>query len=279
MVLQEEIHTTLRHISFRLSDIVSEGFKEVREQHMIVQECMQTALVTVEPDDTVSHAVRLLRKHHFHHLPVVESIYPPHAQSKWYDVQESIHVFKGLLTSHDIDTAVLLAERGAKDHPGTPPWQEQRVVDIMQPASIYVTPKTSLAAAAQLLVERGLNCLPVIEPRREGSETQDILVGLITRSDILLAFAQVLGASKPGMEIILHLPQGHMAPLAKALITADILHIPVCSIVLSPSDQQTDYYASLRLRTINPAPFLFRLRTEGITYDDANLLLKGETHV
>jgi len=240
---------------------------------------MQTALVTVEPDDTVSHAVHLLRQYHFHHLPVVQNIYPSHAQSKWYDVRESIHIFKGLLTSHDIDTAVLLAQREAEDHPGTLPWQEQRIADIMQPAPVYVTPTTSLAVAAQLLVERGLNCLPVIEPNRDDTETQDILVGLITRSDILIAFARILGASEPGVEVTLHLPQGHMAPLAKALIAADILHIPVCSIVLSSADQQPGYHASLRLRTINPAPFLFRLRAEGIAYDDANLLLKGGTHV
>src|SRR5436190_22733311 len=103
---------------------------------MIVRESMQTTLVTVAPDDTVSHAVHLLRQHHFHHLPVVESIYPSHAQSKWYDVQESIHVFKGLLTEHDIDTAILLAQSEAEAHPDALPWQEQRIADIMQPMPV-----------------------------------------------------------------------------------------------------------------------------------------------
>jgi acetoin utilization protein AcuB len=246
---------------------------------MIVQECMQTALVTVEPDNTISHAVHVFKQHHFHHLPVVQNIYPAHTQPQWRNAPAPMRVLKGLLTTHDIDMAILLAEQQAEDHPDALPWQEQRIVDIMQPVTVYVTPTTSLAAAAQLLVERGLNCLPVIEPRGEGAETQDILVGLLTRSDILLTFAQVLGASKPGMEITLHLPQGHMAPLARALIAADILHIPVYSIMLSSTDQQGGSHATLRLRTINPAPLLSRLRAEGILYDDMHLPLKGEAHV
>ena len=38
---------------------------------MIVREVMTTRLITVAPDDTLSHAANLLRQHQFHHLPVV----------------------------------------------------------------------------------------------------------------------------------------------------------------------------------------------------------------
>ena len=39
---------------------------------MIVSEVMTTKLVTVAPDDTLSHAANLLRQYQFHHLPVVK---------------------------------------------------------------------------------------------------------------------------------------------------------------------------------------------------------------
>ena len=40
---------------------------------MIVSEVMATKLVTVTPNDTLSHAASLLRQHQFHHLPVVQT--------------------------------------------------------------------------------------------------------------------------------------------------------------------------------------------------------------
>ena len=40
---------------------------------MIVSEVMTTKLVTVTPDDSLSHAANLLRQHRFHHLPVVKA--------------------------------------------------------------------------------------------------------------------------------------------------------------------------------------------------------------
>ena len=47
---------------------------------MIVSEVMTTHLVTVLPDDSLSHAANLLRQHQFHHLPVVRAIHQPKAQ-------------------------------------------------------------------------------------------------------------------------------------------------------------------------------------------------------
>ena len=41
---------------------------------MIVREIMITRLITVTPDDTLSHAANLLRQHQFHHLPVVREV-------------------------------------------------------------------------------------------------------------------------------------------------------------------------------------------------------------
>ena len=231
---------------------------------MIVRTMMTTLLVTVEPEETISHAAHLFRQHQFHHLPVVRSmIHTPTAQAASQNRKPRL-VFQGLLTTQDIEMAVTLTLSG---NPLAGPWQERHVSEIMQHPDVFVTPTTSVAAAAHLLVERGINCLPVIEPDQESNEPQYILVGLLTRSDILLALARVLGAYEPGTQISIQLSDGLMTPLAKALLAADELHVDIGSVLAAPSQQQhTPRTASLRLSTINPGPLLARLKQAGIAY-------------
>src|SRR6266480_1988777 len=204
---------------------------------MIVSEVMTTKLVTVAPDDTLSHAANLLRQYQFHHLPVVkvaktgETFEPNHSTHKTL-------LLEGLLTSQDIELASSSGKWSSSDllHQ---PWQERRVIEVMHRATIRVSPNTSVAAAAQILVERGLNCLPVVEYERTGQtfeeqgseeETQAVLIGLLTRSDLLMALARSLGAFEPGMQLIIPLPLGNLAPLARTLILAAESHIQVRSV-------------------------------------------------
>lgn len=242
---------------------------------MLVREIMQTKLITVEANDTLSHAASLLRQHQFHHLPVVKIIRPsPPAQTS-YQYQRPILFFKGLLTTQDINVAVAIAQQEVSGNPSAHAWQERSISEMMHAPSVSLAPETSVAAAAQLLLERGLNCLPVIESDQEGPVTGAILVGLVTRSDMLVTLARSLGAFEPGTQVTLQLPDGHMAPLAKALLLADQLHIGIGSILTEPKAQR----ASLRLHTINPAPFFIHLEREGVVYALGDVLIKDKDHV
>src|SRR5712691_765203 len=125
---------------------------------MIVSEVMTTKLITVMPDDTLSHAANLLRQYQFHHLPVVRTALTLGGINAG---QGKRLVLEGMLTSQDIDMAAAVGTSSSDIlHQ---PWQERRVLEVMHRATIRVTPTTSVAAAAQILVERGLNCLPVVE--------------------------------------------------------------------------------------------------------------------
>ncbi len=131
-------------------------------------------LVTVAPDDTLSHAANLLRQYQFHHLPVVRGGSGA-AAWLWPSEKKAPLVFEGMLTSQDIDMAVAL-EREGQGGSAREPWQSRRVVEVMHRALIRVTPDTSVAASAMLLVERNLNCLPVIQyesPNTGSDSTQD----------------------------------------------------------------------------------------------------------
>ncbi len=250
---------------------------------MIVSEVMTTKIITVTPDDTLSHAANLLRQYQFHHLPVVKSSRSVGA----VEVDSgSRPILEGLLTSQDINMAAAMGTMSSSELLQRP-WQERRVVEVMHQATIRVTPTTSVAAAAQILVERGLNCLPVVEyerggdqtPEKDEQDTQAVLVGLLTRSDLLMALARSLGAFEPGMQLTIPLPMGDLTPLANTLLLAAELHIQVRSVMAAPLEGSVPLSAAVRLGTINPTPLLVRLQEANIKYSFADLQFEGEAHV
>ena len=243
---------------------------------MIVRDIMKTQLVTVEADDTLSHAANLLRQYQFHHLPVVHKVKITEPQHAEYKSSRAQLVFEGLLGSQDIELAVALSEQEPAGDGSKQPWQEQQVAEFMHSTTISVTPTTSVGAAAQLLVERGMSYLPVVEYGQEDSNALPVLVGLITRSDMLLALARAMGAFEPGMQLDIVLPLGNITPLAKALAIAAEQRIHIRSILAAPLKDGVPRLATLRLGTMNPAPFLKRLKEEGIQYSFADPLAEGE---
>lgn len=243
---------------------------------MIVRDMMKTQLITVEPEDTLSHAANLLRQHQFHHLPVVHKVKVVESAQTEYKRNRTQLVFEGLLGSQDIDLAAALSRQSSSDNGSKPSWQEQRVAEFMHSTALSVTPTTSVGAAAQLLVERGMSYLPVVEYSQEDSTARPVLVGLVTRSDMLLALARAMGTFEPGMQVDIVLPLGHMVSLAKALAIADELRMPIRSLLAAPLKDGVPRLAMLRLGTINPAPLLRRLKEEGIQYSFADPLAESE---
>ena len=252
---------------------------------MIVREVMTTDLVTVTPDNSLSHAANLLRQHQFHHLPVVKAtqmrlkiLNPQNATTPTWPVLE------GLITSNDIELAASLGAENTLTNEQHP-WQERRVAEVMNRSIMRVTPTTSVAAAAQMLVEQGLNCLPVVEyeesfntePGAE-NEQRTFLVGLLTRSDLLIEFARTLGAFEPGMNLFIPLHAGNPTSLAKMLHLAAELHIKIESIIVAPPKDGVPHTATVRIGTINPAPLLVRMQQAGISYSFADFQLEGDTH-
>src|SRR5579863_7569534 len=213
---------------------------------MIVSEIMTTKLVTLNHDDTLSHAANLFRQYQFHHLPVVRTV-----KHRINDVNQTLYqtqmFFEGMITSQDIDLAAVLAKQRASSDILRHPWQEQHVSEVMHRVAVQITPTTSIAAAAQIMVERDLNALPVVEYEHTEQETKVILVGLLTRSGLLTVLAHSLGANEPGMELVVQLPTGDMAPLAQTLLLAKEMHVRVHSIIAAPLTGSVPNTATLRL--------------------------------
>jgi acetoin utilization protein AcuB len=251
---------------------------------MIVSEVMVTDLVTVTPDDSLSHAANLLRQHQFHQLPVVKDTPRLKLLGQQQFTQPSWPVLEGLISSYDIDLAATVGAENSLNN-AQHPWEERRVAEVMNRSNMRVTPTTSVAAAAQMLVEQGLNCLPVVEYEESFNiepgakhEERTFLVGLLTRSDLLMELARTLGAFEPGMNIHIPLHTSNPTPLARMLLMAAELHIKIESIIVAPPKKGVPHTAIVRIGTINPARLLVRLQQAGIPYSFADFQIEEDSH-
>ncbi len=135
---------------------------------MQVVERMKTKLVVASPTDSVAAAWRLLRQHQIRHLPIVE-------EGK----------LVGIVTDRDIrlvfPSALTSGRREQDPHDAL---EKIAVREIMTGQVVTVAPEAPIANVARLLLERRIGGLPVVQGSR--------LVGIITKTDILAAFVDVV---------------------------------------------------------------------------------------
>ena len=127
---------------------------------MIVENRMTKEPITVAPEDLLIRASHKMQAGGFRRLPVV-----------------SDGKLVGIVTERD-----LREHRGHLEH--------TKINGVMTEKPVTVMPATTLEEAAQILLERQIGGLPVVADGR--------LIGIITASDILKAFLDVMGASQGG---------------------------------------------------------------------------------
>jgi CBS domain-containing protein len=136
----------MRHLSYTAS--------------MLAEDVMSRTLVTVATQATLRDAVDLLRSHGVRHLPVLDG-----------------STLAGIVTDRDVKRAtpsVLSGiERDQYDHV----LETIRVAQIMTREPVTVAPRTSLKAVVELLLQRRIGAVPVVEDGR--------LVGIVSERDVL----------------------------------------------------------------------------------------------
>ena len=145
----------------------NQGLYPVGERFMNVVDIMTADPTTILPDATLRHALNLMQEHHFMHLPVLS---------------KNKHLV-GVISDRDcrqaLNSPYILHEK----------WQDEALLDkldvrtFMTPAPIIVEPDAPATEATRLMLTHTIGCLPVMR-----AET---LVGIITRSDILVAFMKM----------------------------------------------------------------------------------------
>ena len=114
--------------------------------------------------------------------------------------------FRRLPVVSDGQLVGIITDRDVRQHAGY--LDRTEVSAAMSKKPIAVTPATTVEAAAQLLLKQKIGGLPVVEKGR--------LVGMITTSDILQAFLDVMGASEETSTRIDFVLQGEGRGLTEA---------------------------------------------------------------
>jgi len=126
---------------------------------MKVRNWMITDLITVSPKDTVESAIQIMQQHSIRHLPVVED-----------------NRLVGLVTESSLRPYL------------SPEKLRLPLREVMIINPITIDPEASIDEAARLIYKYKIGGLPVV--------SQSKLVGIITITDILEAFIELMGILK-----------------------------------------------------------------------------------
>jgi acetoin utilization protein AcuB len=126
---------------------------------MIVKSLMIPAPITVSTEATIQEAIELMKINSIRHLPVV-------------DGRQKL---QGFLTLADLKQALIPSMLG-----------DISLSDLMIKNPICLSPEDDIERAAQLIYKHKISGIPVISRGRK-------LVGIITESDLLRAFIDMMG--------------------------------------------------------------------------------------
>jgi acetoin utilization protein AcuB len=197
---------------------------------------MTQEVVTVGPETTAAEALALCREKGIRHLPVLEG--------GW---------LVGMISDRDLRSATPVL--GDPDRAQA--LERIRVADEMAKEVATVRPEDPIEEAAIEMYERKIGCLPVVD---DG----DLVVGIVTSSDVMRAFVRLVGAHAPGsrVEVALSRRPGAFAGVAGILQSAGV---NIVSVLASSKgeDEAGERVAVFRIDTIDPRRVVESLEAAG----------------
>lgn len=201
---------------------------------------MRGRVITVQRDETVDRAQMLMAIHGIRHLPVLEG-----------------RRLVGVISDRDVLGIMVQQRRGTC---GTragktyflPPGV--RVEEAMTADPVVVASGTDIEEAARLLLTRKIGCLPVVDGER--------VVGIITESDILGVFTEIMGVLESSSRIDIALGRN---PLALER-TSEIIRRhrgKIISVGISPARGGAPRIHHFRLKNCDTAAIAASLRRAG----------------
>jgi acetoin utilization protein AcuB len=202
---------------------------------MLVQDVMQTKLFTVTPETTLAEALRLTGQRGIRHLPVLDG-----------------DQLVGILSDRDLKRATASSAARLEAHEATLS-RRLRVDDAMTRTVITIGPTHAIETAACLMIQERIGALPVTDGDR--------LVGLVTETDVLRLFVRAMGASEPSSRLDIVLGNRPHA-LAEVVHVVETAGAEISSLMTLASEGGFKEVV-MRVRTINPTPVVWSLRTHG----------------
>jgi acetoin utilization protein AcuB len=206
---------------------------------MLVKDRMSRQPITVGPDDTLAHALRLTRKHRIRHLPVVGSD----------------QLLAGIVSDRDI--------RLAMPSPLTVPDAERAdflertpVAAVMSRTVITVAPEETIENAARQLYKHRIGSVPVVDG--EGH-----LHGILSETDILHVFVEILGGAEPSSRIEVALADRPGQLAAAIRVVGEEHRVNIVSIMVPAVRGEARKRAVLHVDTIDPGHLVEALEAAG----------------
>ena len=182
---------------------------------MLVENWMSKDVVTVDVDDSMQYATRLLKEHNIRGLPVMEN-----------------GKLVGIVTDRDLKKASASDATTLEIHELLYMISRIKVKEIMTQDPITIPLDYTIDEAAEVLLENKLSGAPVVDDKGQ-------VVGIITQIDIFRVIISLTGARKKGIQFGFQLEDrpGSIKEVA------DIIRKYGCRImsILSSHDDQVDY--------------------------------------
>ena len=148
---------------------------------MFVKQRMTANPFTVTPDVSIPDALAVMEEHGVRHLPVVDA-----------------GAVVGVISRNDIAAASPSKATTLSAQEATYLISKLRVVKVMSRPAVVISPDALLEEAATVLRDGKIEMLPVV--------ADGALVGVITESDILDAFIDILGFRDVGIRLTIEAP-------------------------------------------------------------------------
>lgn len=201
---------------------------------MLVEEIMNTEVITLPPSATIAEALTLLQKHRIRHIPIID------------DETQVI----GIVSDRDVRDA----------SPSTFLKQSEKVLQneiqtIMSQPVVTVHPLDFVEEVAGIFYDEEFACVPVIRDNK--------LVGMVTEKDMLYTLIHVTGTNVQSSHIEVKVPH-------KPGILPEVASIfgkrktNITSVLVYPYKNDPNYKVLVfRIQTMNPMPVIEDLREAG----------------
>lgn len=139
---------------------------------MQVKDWMATDVVTVGRNDDLRLVGDIMAEHQIRHIPVLED----------GDIV-------GIITQRDLFQARMSSTMGYGEMGQRAFLHTVWVKEVMTHPVITIGPEMSVAAAAEMIVDKGIGCLPVVENGQ--------LVGIVTKTNLLQCLRTLATSDAP----------------------------------------------------------------------------------
>ncbi|WP_430784735.1 acetoin utilization AcuB family protein [Virgibacillus flavescens] len=202
---------------------------------MLVEEIMNTNVITLSAKSTIAEALKLLQEHRIRHIPIIDS------------ERQVI----GIVSDRDVRDA----SPSSFDTESTENVLQNEIQSIMSHPVVTVHPLDFVEEVAGIFYDEEFACVPVVN--------NNMLVGMVTEKDMLYTLIHITGTNVQSSHIEVKVPhKPGILPEVASVFGKRKMNIT--SVLVYPYKKDPDYKVLVfRIQTMNPMPVIEDLRNAG----------------